>query len=127
MRFHFHVIIKLTTDTTDVRTVNALPVKHQRAFHVHCEFIGGSDAQGCMIVLVGTYDNVTTIITRRESSESATATVNVAEPATCYHEVYAFDVEHDGGVGTLEVPGWLSPVGDSSMETPECELNSSSE
>ena len=124
----FHVFIKLSTDTTDVQMVSALPVKHQRAFHVHCEFIDGSDAQGCMIVFVGMYDNVTATISRRyQSSDSANATVNVAEPATCYHEVYAFDIEHDGGIGTLVIPGWLSPVGDSSMEPPECELNSSSE
>ena len=81
-----------------------------------------------MIVFVGMYDNETAIITRRnQSSDSAKATINVPEPATCYHEVYAFDIEHDGGVGTLEVPGRLSPVGDTSMEPPECELNSSSE
>ena len=108
--------------------ITALPVKGQQAFHVQCVFIEGSDAQGCMIVLMGTYDNTTAIISRRyQGSGSANATVNVAEPVSCYHEVYAFDIEHDGGVGTLAVPGRLSPVRDLSMEPSECELNSSSE
>ena len=81
-----------------------------------------------MIVLVGTYNNVTVIISRRyQISDSANATINVAEPVSCYHEVYALDIEHDGGVGTLAVPGQLSPVRDSSMEPSECELNSSGE
>ena len=62
----------LITDTTDVRMVSVLPVKHQQAFHIQCEFIEGSNAQGCMIVLIGTYNNI--ITKRYQSSGSANAT-----------------------------------------------------
>jgi hypothetical protein len=77
-----------------------------------------------MIVLLGTYDNVTAIITRRhQSSGSANAIVNVDEPTSCYHKVYAFDIEHDGGIGVLAVPGQASTVGESSMEPLKCEIS----
>ena len=102
-------------------------MKDHRAFHVQCDFIEGSDAQGCMIVLQGTYNNVTVNITReRGISKSANATVNVTEPTSCYQEVYAFDIECNGGIGTLAIPGQISTVGESSM-VPQCETDSSSE
>ena len=41
---------------------------------------------------------------------SANATLNVAEPTSCYQEVYAFDIEYDEGVGTMAIPGQLSTV-----------------
>ena len=81
-----------------------------------------------MIVLMGTYDNITAIVTKRyQGSGSANATVNVAEPTSCYHEVHAFDIERDGGVSALAIPGELGTMGDSCMEPPVCEVNSSSE
>ena len=45
------------TDTTDVQMVGAV-VLSDVTFRVQCDFIPGSDAQGCMIVLVGEYNNV---------------------------------------------------------------------
>ena len=108
--------------------ISALPVKdHDGAFSVQCDLIEGSDAQGCMVVLQGTYNNVTVNVTRRHGiGNSVSATVNVAEPTPCYQEVYAFDIEYDGGVGTLAIPGQLSTVGESSM-FPQCEQDSTSE
>ena len=85
----------------------------------------GSDAQGCMVLLLSTYNNVTANITRsHHSSKSANATVDVEVPTSCYNEVYAFDIEYDGGIGTLAIPGHLiNTMGESNM-VPQCDLNS---
>ena len=102
-------------------------MKDQRAFRVQCDFIEGSDAQGCMVVFQSTSDNVTVNITRRHGiSNGANATVNVIEPTSCYQEVYAFDIECNGGIGTLAIPGQISTVGESSIVS-QCETDSSSE
>ena len=117
----------MTTDTTDVQRVRALVIKDHRAFHVYCDFLEGSDAMGCMVVLLGTYSNVTINITRtHHNSESVNGTVNVEEPTFCYNKMYAFDIEYDGGIGTLTIPGHIDIKGESSM-MPQCDINSSSE
>ena len=75
----------------------------QHSFIVECEFIPGSDAQGCLAILVGELDNVTVNLTR--SSSSKVGTVEVANVPSSYFKVVAFDVEHDGSVATLSIPG----------------------
>ena len=93
--FHFFV------DTTDVQKVSAVALDGQHSFIVECEFIPGSDAQGCLVILVGELDNVTVNLTR----SSKAVTVEVANPPSSYFKVVAFDVECDGSVATLSVPG----------------------
>ena len=75
------------------------------AFRVKCEFIPGSDAQGCMLVLVGELDNTTVKLTRGVYSEEAT--ISTVYPTSCYKRVIAYDIEYDGSVGSLAVPGKL--------------------
>ena len=74
-------------------------------FQVQCDFIPGSDAQGCMIILVGDYNNVSvTLLMNQTNSEI----INITNSVSCYKRVIAFDVEHNGQIGTLAVPGKLS-------------------
>ena len=92
------------TDTTDVQMIEAV-VLSDVTFRVQCDFITGSDAQGCMIVLVGDYNNVSvTLLMNLTNSEI----INVTTSVSCYKRVIAFDIEYDGQVGTLAVPGKLS-------------------
>ena len=72
-------------------------------FIVQCEFITGSDAQGCMVVLVGELDNITVNLTR--NSKPTLGTLAVANPLSSYIKVLAFDMERDGSVGTVSVDG----------------------
>ena len=95
--FHFFI------DTTDVQKVSAVVLGDQHAFIVQCEFIIGSDAQGCLVILVGESDNVTLYLTR--SSKVTLETVMVTNPPSSYSKVLAFDVECDGSVGTLAILG----------------------
>ena len=74
-------------------------------FRVQCDFIPGSDVQGCMIVLVGDYNNVSvTLLMNQTNSEI----INVTTSVSCYKRVIAFDIEYDGQIGTLAVPGKVS-------------------
>ena len=88
--------------TTDVQNVTATPVESMDAFVVQCDFITGSNAKGCMFVLEGEFENITANLEQNDSE-----IVNVSHPLSCYCEIFAFDIESDGSVGTLAVPGIL--------------------
>ena len=64
-------------------------------------FISGSDAEGCLVVLVGDFNNHTLNLTRTNSS----AITRVKYHVSCYKEVIGFNIEGDGSVGTLAIPG----------------------
>ena len=80
-----------------------------------CEFVTGSDAIGCMVVLTGLvayHINLTRNI--NTCTNSATTTVTLEHPPSSYTGVEAFDIESDGSVGSLAVPGQLG----GRLETP---------
>ena len=81
---------------------------------LQCEFITGTDAQGCSVVLVGRskIDSVTFTInlTKTDASTSLTELqrmLNSTFSLSCYQSMYGFDIESDGSVGALAVPGEL--------------------
>lgn len=88
------------------------------AFTVQCDFITGSDAEGCMVMLVGEFGNSTVTLTRSNNSQ----VFNATHPLSCYHEVLAYDIESDGSTGTLAVPGLLVR---NSSRTESCDLSTS--
>ena len=51
--------------------------------------------------MIGELDNVTVNLTR----SSKPVTVEVANAPSSYFKMVAFDVEHDGSVATLSIPG----------------------
>ena len=85
--------------------IRAVPLKGANAFMLQCAFITGTEAQGCLVVLVSEFGNSTWNLTRRSTCNSEI--VNVTHPPSNYSEVFAFDIESDGSVGTLAVPGVL--------------------
>ena len=70
-------------DTTDVQRVTATAIEGMNGFEVHCEFIAGSDAQGCMVVLIGELDNLTSCLDRNDDSKFLVSTISLS----CYHEI----------------------------------------
>ena len=90
-------------DTTDVQKVSALSLGDYHTFIVQCEFITGSDAQGCMVVLVGGLDNVTANLTR--NSKPTLGTLALTKPLSSHLKLLAFDIELDGSIGTVAVAG----------------------
>ena len=93
----------LYIDSTDVQMIRVVPLEY--AFMLQCVFVDGSDAQGCMVVVVGEFGNATRNLTR--DSTFVTGTLNITYPLSCFSEVFGFDIESDGSVGTLAVPGVL--------------------
>ena len=97
----------LYIDTTDVQMIRAVPLEDSNAFMLQCNFINGSDAQGCMVVVVGQFGNTTRNLTRNSTHVHVTGIINITHPLSCFSEVFGFDIELDGSVGTLAVPGVL--------------------
>ena len=92
------------TDTTDVQEVQARQIRND--IQIQCNFITGSDAQGCMVVLVGDAINTTVNVTRCDA-HSCSVVILISQPLSCYFEMFAYDIESDGSVGTLPIPGEL--------------------
>ena len=93
-------------DTTDVQVVTATLFEGVNASIIQCEFIAGSTASGCMVVLTG-FEANNINLTRDMNTNSASTTVTLEHPPPCYTGVEAFDIEFDGSVGSLAVPGQL--------------------
>ena len=84
-----------------MQNVSAVGLDDQHSFIIECEFISGSDTQGCLVILVRELDNITTILTRTNN----VGTVEVAHSPLSYFKVLAFDVEQDGLIGTVATQG----------------------
>ena len=96
--------------------IRAVALGDDHTFTIQCDFIAGSNAQGCVVVLVGEFDNATGNLTR-DSTLSATGAISVLNPTSYYFKVFAFDIESDGSVDTLAVPGELRNI---SSKVPIC-------
>ena len=95
-------------DTTDVQNVTVYEVEGSNSVTVHCNFISGSDALGCVVILVGEVTNTTVMVDREDNTGVGVAsTEQLPLPLGCYRDVMAFDVEADGSNGTFPVPGAL--------------------
>ena len=83
--------------------ITALAQEDNRSFILQCHFMDDSPAQGCMVVLVSSFgrENKTLI---RNGTQSVDTVVNVIYPISCYTQVYGYDIDSDGSVGTLAVP-----------------------
>ena len=106
-----------TADTTDVQNVTVTLIdRHGNTSEVQCDFITGSEAIGCKVVIKSAYGSESHLLIRNTSTNLATLTVTLKHPLRCYVEVEAFDVESDDSIGSVAVPGLL--VANFSTETP---------
>ena len=86
----------------------AILFKGINASTIQCEFITGSDATGCMVMLTSENSQETRYnLTRNWSTTSASLNVTLGHPPSCYTGVMALDIESDGSVGSLPIPGQL--------------------
>ena len=79
--------------------------KDNHTIRIQCDFMLGSSAGGCMVVMLGEFDN-TTVNTTRESNGSSEAVTHhkLAYSLSCYDEAYAMDIEADGSLGSIALP-----------------------
>ena len=119
--YNFHVDLYYTTesciysnlvlyhiDTTDLQLVTAIiDDETSGMITVQYKFIPGSDAQGCMVILVGESDNITVNLTRH--STIAIEFINVTCPLiNNYIRVIGYDIESDNkSIRPLAVHGRL--------------------
>ena len=98
------------TDTTDVQNITVAENDNGSVpgmVLVQCDFIPGSDAQGCMVVLIGESDNTTVNLTRPGTLLTA-CTIQRLSITTTIINVFGYDIEFDGSIGTQQVPGTSS-------------------
>ena len=88
-----------------MQTIKAVPHTHTNTFTLECTFTIGSDAQGGMVVLVSESGNMTRNLTRLNNTNLAVETLNTTIPLQCYTEVFVYDIESNGSLGTLAVQG----------------------
>ena len=93
-------------DTIDVQVVTATLIEGVNTSIIRCEFIEDSNAAGYQIVLTtnnGEQDYYN--LTKNQNTNSTAIAVTLELPPSCYSGVKAFDIEFDGSVGTLAIPG----------------------
>lgn len=72
---------------------------------IQCEFIVGSKATGCMVVLTSEQGREEYHLTRNTLTNSAILRVTLRHVVSSYVDVEAFDIELDGLIGSVAVPG----------------------
>lgn len=88
-----------------MQTIRALPQEDNKSFILQCNFMAGSNAQGCMVVVVGEFENITGNVTRDSKCASHTVILNTTYPTSNYSAVFGYDIEYDGSIGDLVIPG----------------------
>lgn len=108
--------------------INVLNEKKKRklltnTLSVNCVFVNGSDTQECMVVFVGELKNITTSLIRNNSETFMKVTINVTvnDEIFCFigTKVFGYDIESNGSIGMLAIPGVLNRTMDTFCEKEE--------
>ena len=94
--------IILRTDTTDVQAVTVAQIQGANMSTIQCDFITGTDAIGCMVVLTNEGEETIYNLTRIGNMNCSILTLD--HPLS-YTGVVGFDIEGDGSVDSLAIPG----------------------
>ena len=92
--------------TIDVQMVQA--TVRNSVIELVCEFIYGSDALGCMIVLVSNCSKVSDEhinLTRNSTSAKVTRQLHFPLNISCFHRVFAYDIDLNGTVSNFSIEG----------------------
>ena len=89
-------------DTTDVQAVTVAQEEGANTSTIQCDFISGTDAIGCMVMLTNEGQETIYNLTR---SGNLNCSILTLEHPLSYTGVEGFDVKADGSVGSLAIPG----------------------
>ena len=98
-----HLICKFLA-TSDVQNVTAIEID-EYTVEVHCYFINGSDAQGCLSSNLIHVKSKSIELILMENDSMAWSVANLAHPISCYHQAFAFDIETGGNISDLAIEG----------------------
>ena len=99
-----HLSVSVSADTTDVQSTEAQYDNNQTLL-VTCHFAEGSQALGCHVQLSFSNDYQAVNISREGGLLTAYQFIETHFPAHCYRsQLYVYDWEADGTVGTVPVP-----------------------
>ena len=94
----------LSADTTDVQSA-VVQYDNNQTVAVTCHFAEGSQALGCHVQLSFSNDYQAVNISRENGLINAHQCIETHLPSHCYRsQLYVYDWEADGTVGTLPVP-----------------------
>ena len=86
------------TATTDVQSVT-ISRDQGDIYSIQCSYVTGSDAIGCVYILVSNKTNVNNFTGTLERTRMLVEISNIG----CYLEVLAYDLERDNTTGTLPI------------------------
>ena len=71
----------------------------------------GSDALGCKVVLVSDCPNISDIHANLSRSDiSASGQLSLTRNISCYHRVFAFDIDVNNTISNLTIEGMIKPM-----------------
>ena len=96
--------------TSDVQAVSATVVG-ESTIDIQCWFIHGSDALGCKVVLVSDCPNVSDVHANLSRSDmSASGQLSLTHNISCYHRVFAFNIDVNNTISYLTIEGMIKPM-----------------
>ena len=94
--------------TSDVQAVN-VTVVNDSTVAVQCLFIHGSDALGCKVVLVSKCQNVRDVRANLSRSDMFSfGQLHLTHSITCYHKVFAFEINVNNTISNLSIEGKIN-------------------
>ena len=97
-------------DTSDVQAVSATVVG-ECTIDIQYWFIDGSDSLGCKVVLVSDCPNISDVHANLSRSDmSASVQLSLTHNISCYHRVFAFDIDVNNAISNLTIEGMIKPM-----------------
>ena len=91
-----------------MQSVSVAPNGGHDGIRVQCIFVRGSNAQGCMVTLADDNDGISVNLTRSKASLCIEAEFKLSGILSDYSAVWGYDIEDDGSVGNVAVPGTIT-------------------
>lgn len=110
---------KIFIDTSDLKKISVV-ARENLTLTVECQFINGTDALGCVVVLFDSemkLQNISSTFFRKDSELALQGQLDVSEDVFCYDRVIGFDLESDNTTNNLALPGNLIFEGNSHCTT----------
>ncbi len=111
-----YLVISPLKDTTDVQNSVFLVDYQSQLLEIDCVFLVGTKAQGCHVVLNGSFGERVVQVPRDGATLRGVLQVNIDKPLEELN-YFVFDWEEDGSIGTVPVPVDVMIISSSTSST----------